>query len=125
MTLSDEDIRAIEKFALQNAVKYGKVPQVGAVMGRMMGKCPHLRTQAKDVKPVIQEVVAKVASENADEWQERLRSIAPELLEELAEKKEPDKGLKSLDVAEGETVVMRFAPNPNGPATLGSARGLR
>ncbi|MHC1575917.1 MAG: glutamate--tRNA ligase [Methanosarcinaceae archaeon] len=124
MTLSDEDIRAIEKFALQNAVKYGKVPQVGAVMGRMMGKCPHLRTQAKDVKPVIQEVVAKVASENADEWKDRLRSIAPELLEELAEKKEPDKGLKSLDVAEGETVVMRFAPNPNGPATLGSARGI-
>ncbi len=124
MTLSDEDIRTIEKFALQNAVKYGKVPQVGAVMGRVMGECPYLRAHAKDVTPVIQEVVTKVASENADEWKDRLRSIAPELLEELAEKKEPNKGLKSLDVSEGETVVMRFAPNPNGPATLGSARGI-
>ncbi|MEA1985310.1 MAG: glutamate--tRNA ligase [Euryarchaeota archaeon] len=124
MTLSDEDMRTIEKFALQNAVKYGKVPQVGAVMGRVMGEYPYLRAQAKDVTPVIQEVVAKVASENTDEWEDRLRSIAPELLEELAEKKEPYKGLKSLGVSEGETVVMRFAPNPNGPATLGSARGI-
>ncbi|NYT18710.1 MAG: glutamate--tRNA ligase, partial [Methanosarcinales archaeon] len=54
----------------------------------------------------------------------RLGAIAPELIEELNTKKEPDKGLKPLDVAEGETVVMRFAPNPNGPPTLGSTRGI-
>jgi glutamyl-tRNA synthetase len=42
---------------------------------------------------------------------------------QLSEKKEPAKGLPKLEGAEGG-VVMRFAPNPNGPPTLGSARGI-
>ncbi len=124
MILNDEDKITIEKFALQNAVKYGKAPQLGAVMGRVMGICPHLRPVAKDLGPVIQQILDEVASESAEIWQERLEKIAPELIEELSVKKEPGKGLKPLDVKEGEKVVMRFAPNPNGPATLGSTRGM-
>lgn len=50
MTLEDEDIKTIEKFALQNAVKYGQPPQVGAVMGRVMGQCPHLRPWPKTLR---------------------------------------------------------------------------
>ena len=42
MTLSPEDIKIIEKYALQNAVKYGKAPQPKAVMGKVMGECPQL-----------------------------------------------------------------------------------
>ncbi|MEL4305700.1 glutamate--tRNA ligase [Methanococcoides sp. LMO-2] len=124
MTLSDEDKITIEKFALQNAVKYGKTPQLGAVMGRVMGACPHLRPLAKDVGPMIQHILDEVSKESPEEWQSRLETIAPELIEELNTKKEPDKGLKPLDVEEGGTVVMRFAPNPNGPPTLGSTRGI-
>ncbi|MCD4808142.1 MAG: glutamate--tRNA ligase [Methanococcoides sp.] len=124
MTLSDEDKITIEKFALQNAVKYGKAPQLGAVMGKVMGSCPHLRPLSKEVGPVIQHVLDEVMKEGPEEWQARLEVIAPELIEELNTKKEPDKGLKPLDVKEGESVVMRFAPNPNGPPTLGSTRGI-
>jgi glutamyl-tRNA synthetase len=58
-----------------------------------------------------------------EEWQKRLEAIAPELIVELSERKEPAKGLSPLDGAENG-VVMRFAPNPNGPPTLGSARGI-
>lgn len=124
MTLTEDDKKTIEKYALQNAVKYGKPPQIGAVMGRVMGECPHLRPMAKEVSPVIAEILGEVAKGNPDSWRERLETIAPELIDELSVKKEPDKGLKPLDVAEGEKVVMRFAPNPNGPPTLGSARGI-
>ncbi|SFM16503.1 glutamate--tRNA ligase [Methanolobus profundi] len=124
MTLTDDDKKTIEKYALQNAVKYGQAPQIGAVMGRVMGECPHLRPKAKDVSPVIQEVLAEVAKETPEQWQSRLEALAPELIEELNTKKEPDKGLKALDVEEGQKVVMRFAPNPNGPPTLGSTRGI-
>ncbi|MCD4801043.1 MAG: glutamate--tRNA ligase, partial [Methanococcoides sp.] len=124
MTLSDEDKITIEKYALQNAVKYGKAPQLGAVMGKVMGLCPHLRPLSKEVGPVIQHVLDEVMKEGPEEWQARLETIAPELIEELNTKKEPDKGLKPLDVKEGESVVMRFAPNPNGPPTLGSTRGI-
>jgi glutamyl-tRNA synthetase len=119
-----EEIRElIEKYALQNAVKYRAAPNAGAVMGKLMGEHPELRARAKEVSPLVKEVLAGVEKTSLDEWQARLQAIAPELLTELSEKKEPDKGLPALDGAE-KGVVMRFAPNPNGPPTLGSARGI-
>ena len=119
-----EEIRElIEKYALQNAVKYNAAPKAGAVMGKLMGEHPALRSRAKEVSPLIAEVLAVVQKTGPEEWQKRLEAIAPELLAELSEKKEPDKGLPALEGAEGG-VVMRFAPNPNGPPTLGSARGI-
>lgn len=124
MTLTDDDKKTIEKYALLNAVKYGQAPQIGAVMGRVMGECPQLRSKSKDVTPLIQEILVEVAKETPEQWQARLETIAPELIEELNTKKEPEKGLKALDVEEGQQVVMRFAPNPNGPPTLGSTRGI-
>jgi glutamyl-tRNA synthetase len=113
----------IERYALQNAVKYKAAPNSGAVMGKLMGEHPQLRPRAKELGPLIGEVLAEIAAMSPEEWQRRLQAIAPQLLEELAEKKEPTKGLPPL-VAKGKEVVMRFAPNPNGPPTLGSARGI-
>jgi glutamyl-tRNA synthetase len=119
-----EEIRElIEKYALQNAVKYNAAPKAGAVMGKLMGEHPALRSRAKEVSPLVAEVLAVVQKTGPEEWLKRLEAIAPELLAQLSEKKEPDKGLPALESAEGG-VVMRFAPNPNGPPTLGSARGI-
>jgi glutamyl-tRNA synthetase len=113
----------IEKYALQNAVKYNLAPNAGAVMGKLMGEHPELRAQAKEVNPLVKEVLAEIAKMSPEQWKERLETIAPELLQELSVRKEPAKGLPPLQGAEGG-VVMRFAPNPNGPPTLGSARGI-
>ena len=119
-----EEIRElIEKYALQNAVKYKAAPNAGAVMGKLLGEHAELRARAKELSPLVKEVLAGVEKTSLEEWQERLQAIAPELLAELSEKKEPDKGLPALEGAE-KGVVMRFAPNPNGPPTLGSARGI-
>lgn len=119
-----EEIRElIEKYALQNAVKYSAAPKAGAVMGKLMGEHPALRSRAKEVSPLVAEVLGALEKTSPEEWQKRLEAIAPELLVQLSEKKEPDKGLPALEGAEGG-VVMRFAPNPNGPPTLGSARGI-
>ncbi len=119
-----DDIREIiEKYALQNAVKYRAAPQVGAVMGKLMGEHPELRARAKEVSPIVASVLSEVARTSPEDWEKRLAEIAPELLAELGEKKEPDKGLPRLEGADGG-VVMRFAPNPNGPPTIGSARGI-
>lgn len=119
-----DDIREIiEKYALQNAVKYRAAPQAGAVMGKLMGERPDLRGRAKEVAAIVASVLSEVAGTGPQEWEARLAEIAPELLAELGAKKEPEKGLSSLEGAEGG-VVMRFAPNPNGPPTVGSARGI-
>ncbi len=124
MTLSPEDIKIIEKYALQNAVKYGKAPQPKAVMGKVMGECPQLRADPSGVSAALENIVSEIAKGNPEAWEARLSEIAPELIEALSVKKEPDKGLKPLEGAETGKVVMRFAPNPNGPATLGSSRGM-
>ena len=113
----------VKKYALQNALKYGKAPQQGAVMGKLMGEHPELRQKAKEIAPLLDVALKDIASGSPELWQAELEVLAPELIEELEQRKEPDKGLKALPDAENG-VVMRFAPNPNGPPTLGSARGI-
>lgn len=124
MALSQNDLDEIEKFALQNAVKYNSVPQVKAVMGKIMGEFPHLRKFPKEVSEAIKNITDRLSGETSEFWNERLTELAPELIDEIHTKKEPDKGLKALKNTEGRKVVMRFAPNPNGPPTIGSSRGM-
>ncbi|MDV0445081.1 Glutamine--tRNA ligase [Methanimicrococcus sp. At1] len=124
MALDPEDLLTIEKYALQNAVKYEAVPQEKAVLGKIMGAAPQLRARVPEVKEAIENIAAGLNQTTPDEWRVRLNEIAPELLEELSVKKEPEKGLKALPDAEVGKVVMRFAPNPNGPPTIGSSRGM-
>ena len=120
--LTTDDIKIlIKKYALQNAVKYKKLPQAGAVMGKVMA-APDLRTMAKEVNSLIAEVLDEINQMSPDSWEQELNRIAPELIAELKEKKEPEKGLPSLDIK--GRLVMRFAPNPNGPPTIGSSRGI-
>ncbi len=119
----DETRELIEKYALQNAVKYGKAPQAGAVLGKVLGEHPDLRKVAKEVASLVNEVLSGLKGD-PEIWKQRLREIAPELIEEISERKEPATGLPDLEVGEGEKVVLRFAPNPNGPATIGSVRGI-
>ncbi|MDI6897629.1 glutamate--tRNA ligase [Methanocella conradii] len=125
------DTREIEliarKLALQNAYKYGKAPQAGAVMGKLMGTHPELKAQAKELMPIIQKALAEIGQMTNDEVKSELESIAPELIEELHVKKETRRGLPELDISNvkpGQKVTLRIAPNPNGPPSLGNARGI-
>jgi len=124
MSLDPKDLNTIEKYTLQNAVKYEAVPQEKAVLGKIMGVCPHLRANVSDVTAAIREITTRLGKEPPEDWARRLDEIAPELAAEITAKKEPEKGLKALKNAETGKVVMRFAPNPNGPPTLGSSRGM-
>ncbi|MDP2844981.1 MAG: glutamate--tRNA ligase, partial [Candidatus Methanoperedens sp.] len=118
---TDEIRLLIKKYALQNAVKYNKLPQAGAVMGKVMS-APELRSRAKEIAPLVEEVLCEINEMAPGAWEKELEKLAPELIAELKEKKEPEKGLPPLDI--NGALVMRFAPNPNGPPTIGSARGI-
>ncbi len=109
------------KHALFNAMKYGK-PNKKAVTGKILGEHPELRERIKEVLTTVDEVVEELSALRKDEIEERINKFFPDLKFEK-EKGKKERGLPGLPEAENG-VIMRFAPNPNGPATLGSARGI-
>jgi glutamyl-tRNA synthetase len=118
----------IRKYALQNAVRYGKSPKKDVVLKRILAEQPDLRKDAKNISTLVNEEITRIESMSKEYQVEALIKIAPELMEELTAKEREEKSvereLPELPHAKGEHVVMRFAPNPNGAATLGSARGI-
>ena len=119
-------IALLRKYALQNALEYDGQGQVGSVMGRVMAENPDLRSQAKQLTAFIASQVAEANALAAEEGLEHIRTIleneSPDALEKKV--KERREGLPPLPNAENGNVVLRFAPNPNGPLSFGHARGV-
>jgi glutamyl-tRNA synthetase len=119
-------VALLRKYALQNALEYDGQGQVGSVMGRVMGENPDLRSQAKQltafISSQVQEANALAAEKGLDHIRSILESESPDALEKKT--KERREGLPPLPNAEHGKVVLRFAPNPNGPLSLGHARGV-
>lgn len=106
------------KFVAINSAKFGKADEK-AVIGKVIAEKPELKVKVKELIPLVRECIREF--EMLDEQQKK------ELINKFyVEKKSSEKehSLPQLPKAERGKVVMRFAPNPNGPPTLGSARGI-
>lgn len=108
----------IWKHVVLNAKKYGKANEK-AVIGKILAERPDLRKNAKELLERIREVIAEFESLDDSKKEELYQKYQEEKKEEKREHTLPP-----LEKAEKGRVVMRFAPNPNGPPTLGSARGI-
>jgi glutamyl-tRNA synthetase len=126
-TPDEETLTAFRHLALQNAIEYEGKAAPGSVIGRLMGTRSDLREHGKIISPLIAKAVAeanKMATEQGiPALQALLEAEAPHLLEKR-EKKERREGLPELKNAVKGKVVLRFAPNPNGPLSFGHARGI-
>jgi len=111
-----EDI--IFKFALQNAVRYGGKAQQGNVIPKVLGEDPSLKNDMKNLVQKIKQIVDKVNAMSLEEQTEKLKEIAPEMLEK---KEKPKEELAPLEGVGPEGVTMRFAPSPSGPMHIGHA----
>ena len=122
--LRERVVREAEKHALFNALKHESDPEVGAIMGPLMGENPEFREHGDEIPGVIGGVVDRIGDMTTEERRERLGELAPEMLEELSAEEEADEQpLPDLpNVDEYEEVRMRCAPNPNGPWHIGNAR---
>ena len=122
---SVEVVAAVRKFALQNALEYNGRGQVGSVLGRLLSERPKLRGEAKRLMGIVSREVesanAMALDEGVDAVRSELERSAPDALER--EKHRKIEGLKELP-GDTSSVVLRFAPNPNGPLTLGHSRGV-
>ena len=112
--------------AVQNSLQYNGKGQLSSVMGKIMGSFPEVRPYAKEIRIHIQDLVDEanmIANENGiDKLKEILEENAPELLEKKV--KEKRTGLPELKNVTNGKVVLRFAPNPNGPLSFGHSRGI-
>ena len=122
---SAEVVTAVRKFALQNALEYDGEGQAGSVLGRLLSERPELRPEAKRLMGIVSGEVeranAMAMDEGVDAVRAELERSAPDALER--EKHRKIEGLKELP-GNTSSVVLRFAPNPNGPLTLGHSRGV-
>ncbi len=120
-----DTVATVRKYALQNAVEYDGRGQAGSVLGRLLSERDDLRPMAKQLRNLVESEV-KSANELAedhgiDRVRLELEAIDPEAL--VRKKQQKIEGLRAL-AGNPSNVVLRFAPNPNGPLTLGHSRGV-
>jgi len=108
----------ILKYALQNAVKYNGKANLNSVIGKVFSELKEINKEQliNEAKIIINEV----NSLSIEQQKENLNKLAPELLEE--KKIEQKRELPDLEDAVKGKVIMRVAPNPNGPLSLGRTR---
>lgn len=123
MTLPPDAQEIVRKYALQNAVQHLGKADPKSIVGRVLAAEASLRPHAKELAPLCETVVASVNALAPDAQRKELESLDPKLLEK--QQKERKEGFKRLpDDEVVPQIVMRFAPNPNGPATIGHSRGM-
>jgi glutamyl-tRNA synthetase len=113
----------IRKIALLNAVQHDGKAQAGPIVGKLLGEKAELRTQAKELTGIVNEVLTEVNGLSADEQKRIVAEKWPETHKK--EKVEEEKRLPPLPNAEKyKQIVTRFSPNPDCVLHLGSARAI-
>lgn len=111
--------KAAYKYAIKNAMLHEGKASAQAVVGKLKALFPDI--DMKQAIKAAQEAAEKVNSMSFEDIQKEFERIEKEEGYELKPKQKTP-GLPDLPWAKNKKVVTRFAPNPNGPMHIGSAR---
>lgn len=106
------------KYAVKNAFLHNGKANVGAVVGKLKALNPEI--DIKSLYKAAEDAVKKANALQKKELEAEYAAFEQEGFE--LKPKEKKEGLPDLPWAEKGKVITRFAPNPNGPIHLGSAR---
>ncbi len=107
----------ILKYALQNALHYNGKANSNAIIGKILQEKPELKFKIAELSKQIQIIVNGVNMLTLEEQEDKLKSIAPELLERKREEK-----MGTLpELANANNIILRMAPYPSGPLHIGNA----
>jgi glutamyl-tRNA synthetase len=118
-SLPQTALDSVERNALANASRHGGKADVGAVVSKVLGEIPELRSRAGEVADAVKQTVKRVNAMAQDEQLSILSSKYPEALQ--AKEREGRVGLPPLpNAAKGKT-AFRIPPEPSGFMTIGHA----
>jgi len=113
----------IKKYALLNAYRHDGKAKLTPVISKILGERPELKRIIKQLIPHAKRIIEEVNSLSVDDQRSLIESNWPELLVER--RREEVKALPPLpNVERFKRVKTRFAPNPDAPLHLGSARPI-
>jgi len=119
--MSEKTSELIRKAAVINALKHDGKAELQAVLGNLLGDAPELRSQARNLIPLVRDVINEVNSTSIEKLRELALQNWPTELSR--EKKEEERELPPLpNVEKYNTIITRLAPNPDFVLHLGNAR---
>ena len=103
--------------ALKNAAQHEGKASSKAVFGSLLGALPEARKDIPQTMKLIEDIVKNINSMTQEEQQKQISTLKITTDRPKTEK-QPMKDLEGVE----KTVIMRFAPNPNGPLSFGHSR---
>jgi glutamyl-tRNA synthetase len=120
MTSKENVEQIVLKHALKNAIEHGSA-RPGAVIGHVLAEKPELKKQIDSLKKTVSKTIQEVNKMQETDRVLKIKKVWPTAFQKKEKKTQPR--LKPLEDTE-KGVVMRFAPNPNGPPSIATARGI-